>query len=32
LNFFLHLDQFFQKLIKKGRGKWPDEALATATS
>lgn len=28
----LHLQQFFKLLIKKGRGNWPCEALATQTS
>jgi len=28
----IHLQQFFLLLIKKGRGIWPDEALATQAS
>jgi len=28
----LSLSKFLQTLIKKGRGKWPCEALATALS
>jgi hypothetical protein len=28
----IHLHQFFKSLIKKGRGIWPVEALATQAS
>lgn len=30
-NTLIYLHQFFNTLIKKGRGIWPDEALATLT-